>query len=48
MSVENIIAAGQIFFIGKVVQDLSSDWPAKMMLTASFNNLRPEQGGFTQ
>ena len=42
LSVENMIAASQIFFIGKVVRDSSSDRPAKMMLTESFNHLRPE------
>ena len=47
-SVENMIAARQLIFIGKVVRYPSYDWPGEIMLTSSCNNSKPEQGGRPQ
>ena len=44
-STRNIISARQILFIGKVVRYPLYDRPSKMILTASCNHLRIEQGG---
>ena len=46
--VESMILARELLFIGKVFQDPSSYWPAKMVLTKKFNHSRPEQVGRSQ